>query len=176
MYLCPPLVSLSSFRPTSKWRKEVKRVAIFRLTYRWFHIKGTWSVYSFNGDYLSIPSAQVAVCTVFMKSPVLKLICTVLGFIEPLMILPIIIHTFLRFQWNRNLFLWPDWLTGLPPNALKYFNFHGSIEYIPTRARMWEKNQSKYLFMNVRLSYSSWNMNGHPFEALHSLAYPRRWN
>ena len=36
-------------------------------------IKGTWSVHSFNGDYLShlsIPSAQVAVGTFFMKSSV----------------------------------------------------------------------------------------------------------
>ena len=23
--------------------------------YSWFHIKGTWSVHAFNGDYLSIP-------------------------------------------------------------------------------------------------------------------------
>ena len=28
------------------------------LLYSWFHIKGTWSVHSFNGDYLSIPSAH----------------------------------------------------------------------------------------------------------------------
>ena len=26
-----------------------------RFRYSWFHIKGTWSVHSFNGDYLSIP-------------------------------------------------------------------------------------------------------------------------
>ena len=25
------------------------------MTYSWFHIKGSWSVHSFNGDYLSIP-------------------------------------------------------------------------------------------------------------------------
>ena len=25
-----------------------------KLSYNWFHIKGTWSVHSFNGDYLSI--------------------------------------------------------------------------------------------------------------------------
>ena len=26
--------------------------------YSWFHLKGSWSVHSFNGDYLSIPSAH----------------------------------------------------------------------------------------------------------------------
>ena len=28
------------------------------LSYSWFHIKGTWSVHAFNGDYLSILSAH----------------------------------------------------------------------------------------------------------------------
>ena len=27
-----------------------------KLWYSWFHIKGSWSVHSFNGDYLYIPS------------------------------------------------------------------------------------------------------------------------
>ena len=26
--------------------------------YNWFHIKGTWNVHLFNGDYLSIPIAH----------------------------------------------------------------------------------------------------------------------
>ena len=47
------------------------------LTYSWFHIKSTWSVHSFNGDYLSIPSAQVAVGTFFTKSPVEYLVAKV---------------------------------------------------------------------------------------------------
>ena len=37
--------------------------------YSWFHIKVTWSVHSFNGDYLSIHSAQVTEGTFFRKSP-----------------------------------------------------------------------------------------------------------
>ena len=28
------------------------------IIYSWFHIKGTWSVHSFNGNYLTIPSAH----------------------------------------------------------------------------------------------------------------------
>ena len=30
----------------------------YLLWYSWFHIKGTWSVHSFNGYYLSIPGAH----------------------------------------------------------------------------------------------------------------------
>ena len=40
------------------------------LYYSLFHIKDAWSVHSFNGDYLSILSAQVAVGTFLMKYPV----------------------------------------------------------------------------------------------------------
>ena len=39
-----------------------------RPCYSWFHIKGTWSVYSFNGDYLLSLSAQVGVST-FLWNP-----------------------------------------------------------------------------------------------------------
>ena len=35
--------------------KDKKRKTHIHATYSWFHIKGTWSVHSFNGDYLSIP-------------------------------------------------------------------------------------------------------------------------
>ena len=41
-------------------------------SYSWFHIKGTWSVHSFNGDYLSIPEGTGSCEYLFMKSPVLK--------------------------------------------------------------------------------------------------------
>ena len=35
--------------------EEAWDTADIRLIYSWFHIKGTWSVHSFNGDYLTIP-------------------------------------------------------------------------------------------------------------------------
>ena len=45
--------------PKRKSILVVKCIAWFASTglfcYSWFHIKGTWSVHSFNGDYLSIP-------------------------------------------------------------------------------------------------------------------------
>ena len=40
-----------------------------KFVYIWFHIKGTWSVHSFNEDFLSL-SPQVSMGTFFMKSPV----------------------------------------------------------------------------------------------------------
>ena len=44
--------------------------------YSWFHIKGTWGVHTFNGDYLSIPKCTGrAVSTFFMKSPVCNTSC-----------------------------------------------------------------------------------------------------
>ena len=33
-------------------------VFIYKIIYSWFHIKGTWSVHTFNGDHISIPSAH----------------------------------------------------------------------------------------------------------------------
>ena len=42
---------------------------IIHIFYSWFHIIGTWSVHSFNGDYLSIYKC-LGSCSFFMKSPV----------------------------------------------------------------------------------------------------------
>ena len=39
------------------WTKFWTKLDYLR-SYRWFHIKGTWSVHSFNGDYLSILSSH----------------------------------------------------------------------------------------------------------------------
>ena len=37
--------------------------------YSWFHIKGTWSVHSFNGDYLSIPKCTGSCEYLFREIP-----------------------------------------------------------------------------------------------------------
>ena len=39
-------------------RKIAKCLVIHDAGLIWFHIKGTWGVHSFAGDYLSIPSAH----------------------------------------------------------------------------------------------------------------------
>ena len=42
---------------------------IIKLSYSWFHIKGTWSVHSFNGDYLSIPECTGSCEYIFYEIP-----------------------------------------------------------------------------------------------------------
>jgi len=37
--------------------------------YSWFHIKGTWSVHSYNGDYLSIPKCTGSCGYLFHEKP-----------------------------------------------------------------------------------------------------------
>ena len=39
------------------------------LSYSWFHIKGTWSVHSFNADYLSIPEGTSSCGYLFHEIP-----------------------------------------------------------------------------------------------------------
>ena len=54
--------------PIGKFLKTLYHI-VWRLIdfiYSGFHIKGNWSVHSFNGDYLSIPKCTGS----FMKSPV----------------------------------------------------------------------------------------------------------
>ena len=50
-------------------------------SYSLFHIKGTWSVHSFNGDYLSIPEDTGSCGYLFHEIPgmyivLYKLVCT----------------------------------------------------------------------------------------------------
>ena len=50
--------------------KMGKAPDIYFNNYSWFHIEGTWSVNSFNRDYLSIPEGTSSCEYLFMKSPV----------------------------------------------------------------------------------------------------------
>ena len=43
------------------------------ITYSWFHIKGTWSVHSFKGDYLSIPEGTDSCGYLFHEIPLFRL-------------------------------------------------------------------------------------------------------
>ena len=42
---------------------------IIPFLYSWFHIKGTWSVHSFNGDYLSNPEGTDSCGYLFLWNP-----------------------------------------------------------------------------------------------------------
>ena len=43
-------------------------------TYSWFHIKGTWSVHSFNADYLSIPEGTGSCGYLFHEIPGMRIV------------------------------------------------------------------------------------------------------
>ena len=53
----------SSFVITSQ------HVQCYFFLYSWFHIKGIWSVHSFNGDYLSIPEGTGSCGYLFQEIP-----------------------------------------------------------------------------------------------------------
>ena len=51
-------------------RKADTYMYIWKVTlYSWFHIKGTWSVHSFNGDYLSISEGTGSCGYLFHEIP-----------------------------------------------------------------------------------------------------------
>ena len=53
-------------------RNHLNLLLHFCFKYTRFHIKGTWSVHSFNGDYLSIPKGIGSRGYLFHKIPGIK--------------------------------------------------------------------------------------------------------